>query len=417
MKIQAPKGTKDIYFEDAKKWQYIETTAQTIFELANFQEIRTPIFEYTELFDRGVGESTDIVNKEMYSFIKEERNYSLRPENTAGVVRAYIQGGLHKLATPQKLWYKGPMFRYERPQSGRQRQFHQLGIEVFGIANSTADAEVILVALRFLKALKLTDLTLHINNIGCPQCRQDYKDKIKQSLANKLGELCEDCSKRYNNNPLRLLDCKNEKCQDIYSTEPVKSIIDSEFICNTCQSNYTNLIDILEFANVNFKYNKKLVRGLDYYNGTVFEITSDSLGSQNAICGGGRYDGLVELLGGNPTPAVGWAMGMERIISLLSYSKQESLDVYIVTDQPKQAIVLADILRGCKFKLDINFSNTKFGNQLEKANKLNAKFAVIIGSEEVSNNYYTVKNLSSGDQYKYSISDTIACLLENIHQA
>lgn len=414
MKLQAAKGTKDIYLEEAKKWQQVEQIAQKIFELANFKEIRTPIFEYTELFARGVGEFTDIVNKEMYSFIKEERSYTLRPENTAGVVRAYIQEGMHKLPTPQKLWYKGPMFRYERPQSGRQRQFHQIGIEMFGISAASADAEVILIALNLLKSVGLSNYTLHLNNIGCPQCRQEYKDNIKESLKDKLEVLCEDCQKRYHNNPLRLLDCKNEKCQEIYSSEPANSVINSDFICKTCNDNYNELINILSASKVDYQFNKKLVRGLDYYNGPVFEITSENLGAQNAVCGGGRYDGLVEILGGPSTPAVGWALGVERLISLLSFEKKEGLDVYIVTDQPSEAILLADILRGNDFKVDYNFSNAKFPKQLDKANKLNAKFAIILGSDEVENNYFTVKNLTTGDQFKYGISDTIACLRENI---
>lgn len=413
MKLQAPKGTKDIYFEEANIWAYVEQIAQEIFELGNFKEIRTPTFEYTELFARGVGESTDIVNKEMYSFEKEKRSYTLRPENTAGVVRAYIQGGLFKRLSPQKLWYKGPMFRYERPQSGRQRQFHQIGMEMFGVACGAADAEVILIALKLFKKLKLTNLTLHLNNIGCPICRNDYKNEIKVSLKDKLDKLCEDCQRRYNVNPLRLLDCKIETCQDIFSQEPTASVINKDFICDTCKTNYQDLITILNGAKVDYVFNNKLVRGLDYYNGPVFEITSDQLGAQNTVCGGGRYDGLIELLGGPPTPGVGWALGMERLVSLLSLTPEETLDVYIVSDQQNEAVLLADLLRNSNIKTELSFSSSKFGKQLDKANKLNAKFAVILGEEELKNDYYTVKVLSTGDQYQYGISDTIACILEN----
>ncbi|MEW5820519.1 MAG: histidine--tRNA ligase [Cyanobacteriota bacterium] len=414
MKIQAPKGTKDIFFEETKAWQYIENIARELFEMANFHEIRTPVFEYTELFARGVGESTDIVNKEMYSFDKEKRSYTLRPENTAGVVRSYIQNGLFKTSSPQKLWYKGPMFRYERPQAGRQRQFHQIGIEMFGIDGGSADAEVILVAMRLFKKLKLTNLTLHLNNIGCPQCRNDYKETIKTSLKDEYNNLCEDCHRRYQVNPLRLLDCKSEKCQEIFSKEPTFSVINKDFICDICKNNYNDLLEILKDAGVETKFNNKLVRGLDYYNGPVFEITSENLGAQNAVCGGGRYDGLVELLGGPSTPGVGWALGMERLISLINFEEQNYLDVFIVSDHLKESLLLADLLRGNKVKVDMAFSKAKFGKQLDKANKLNAKFAIILGDDEIEQGFYTIKNLSTGDQFRYNeISDTIACILTN----
>ena len=378
-----------------------------------FKEIRTPIFEYTELFKRGVGESTDIVNKEMYTFNKGDRSYTLRPENTAGVVRAFIQQGMSRRPAPQKLWYKGPMFRYERPQGGRRRQFHQIGIEMFGVENASADAEVILVAMRLLKKLKLSNLTLHLNNIGCPECRNAYKDEIKNSLKDKLQKLCEDCQRRYETNPLRLLDCKVETCQSIFSEEPTNSVVNKDFICEKCKTNYDELIKILQDAQIKFVFNNKLVRGLDYYNGPVFEITSDNLGAQNAVCGGGRYDGLVQLLGGTPTHATGWALGVERLVSLLSLKIQDSIDVFIVSDQLRQATILADTLRNSGLKVDMAFSTQKFAKQLDKANKLNAQFAIMLGSEEVEKDFYTIKNLSTGDQYQYDISDTIACIMAN----
>lgn len=413
MSLQAPKGTDDNFLENTNVWQYVEKLASEIFELSNFKEIRTPIFEYTEVFARGVGESTDIVNKEMYTFEKGNRSYTLRPENTAGVVRAYIQNGLFKRPSPQKLWYNGPMFRYERPQGGRRRQFHQIGMEMFGVAGASADAEVILTAMKLFKKLKLSNLTLHLNNIGCPSCRNEYKENIKKSLDGKLDKLCEDCHRRYNTNPLRLLDCKNDTCQAIYSEEPTNSVINSDFICDVCKRNYEDLIVILKEAKIAYEFNKKLVRGLDYYNGPVFEITSDNLGAQNAICGGGRYDGLVKLLGGPDTPAVGWALGMERLTSLLEYEYEEKIDAFIVTDNHNKAVVLADILRNSNLKVEMAFNGSKFKKHLDKANKFNAKFAIIIGSDEVENNYYTVKNLKTGDQFQYDISDMIACLITN----
>lgn len=413
MKFQTPKGTKDIYYEEARLWQFVERVAQETCELANFKEIRTPVFEYTELFARGVGETTDIVNKEMYTFVQQDRSFTLRPENTAGVVRAYIQGGLFKRPSPQKLWYKGPMFRYERPQSGRYRQFHQIGMEMFGISDASADAEVILVALKLFKNLNLKNLSLNLNNIGCPECRQKYKDEIKESLKGKLDRLCGDCKNRYNTNPLRLLDCKIESCQEIYSQEPTNSVINKDFICEKCSTNFELLKEILTMAKVDYKMNKKLVRGLDYYNGPVFEILAEGLGAQNAICGGGRYDGLVELLGGPSTYAVGWALGVERIVSLLSAQEEEKLDVYVVSDSKKEALILADILRNSNLKVEIDFSTSKIKKQLYKANNFNAKFAVIIREEERNNNSYTVKNLKTGDQFTYDISDTISCLINN----
>lgn len=413
MKLQAPKGTDDNYLENTEVWHYVEKIASDIFNLSNFKEIRTPIFEYTEVFARGVGESTDIVNKEMYTFEKGERSYTLRPENTAGVVRAYIQNGLFKRPSPQKLWYCGPMFRYERPQGGRRRQFHQIGMEMFGVAGASADAEVILTAMKLFKKLKLSNLTLHLNNIGCPSCRNEYKENIKRSLDGKLDKLCEDCHRRYNTNPLRLLDCKNEACQAIYSEEPTNRVINSEFICDQCKTNYEDLIEILKEAKIEYKFNKKLVRGLDYYNGPVFEITSDNLGAQNAICGGGRYDGLVSLLGGPDTPAVGWALGMERLTSLMQYDHEDKVDAFIVTDNHNKAVVLADILRNSNLKVEMGFSGSNFRKQLDKANKFNAKYAIIMGSEEIEKNFYTVKNLKTGDQFQYDISDMIACLITN----
>jgi histidyl-tRNA synthetase len=413
MKIQAPKGTKDISFEETRIWQYVEQVAATTFELANFEEIRTPAFEYTEVFARGVGDTTDIVNKEMYTFEKGDRSYTLRPENTAGVVRAFINGGFHKRPSPQKLWYKGPMFRYERPQSGRQRQFHQIGIELFGVEGAAGDAEVILIAMQFFKNLKLPNLKLYLNNIGCPACRQDYKDKIKDSLINRFADLCEDCQTRYHKNPLRLLDCKSQSCQEIFSEEPVSSVINNEFICESCNKHYKDLLYILDKTKIAYEFNKKLVRGLDYYNGPVFEITSDKLGAQNTVCGGGRYDGLVSLLGGPKTPGVGWALGMERLISLLEHQPETFLDAYIVSDQMNEAIILANRLRESKIRVDLSFSSTKFGKQLDKANKMNAKFAVILGSEEVEKGYYTIKNLVTGDQYQYGLEGLIACLITN----
>ena len=294
--INVIKGTKDILPQDAEAWQRLEEKALEVFTKYGYKEIRTPIFEATELFARGVGDTTDIVNKEMYTFEKSDRSLTLRPENTAGVVRSFIENGMARLSAPVKLWYKGPMFRYERPQAGRQRQFHQVGVEMFGIKQPAADAEVILLAVNYLKSLGLNDLEVEINSLGCPTCREDYKAKIKEVLKPEFDNLCEDCQNRYEKNPLRLLDCKVESCKEIFAKPEIQKVIQSDFICEECAKHYSELKSYLDKMHVKYVENKLLVRGLDYYNRTVFEIKSNNLGSQNAVCGGGRYDSLVRNL-------------------------------------------------------------------------------------------------------------------------
>jgi len=410
MNLKTPKGTKDILPDETYIWQYVEEKAKNIFNNSNYQEIRTPIFEATELFTRGVGDSTDIVNKEMYTFIQKERSLTLRPENTAGVVRAFIEHGMHRLPTPVKLWYKGPMFRYERPQAGRQRQFHQLGVEVFGIENASADAEVINTAMFLLDELGLKNLSLEINNIGCPKCRNAYKEKIKEAVKPKLDQFCTDCHLRYEKNPLRMLDCKNENCGKLLANPEIEAVINNEFICDDCVKHFSELQEYLQALNIEYKINKRLVRGLDYYNRTVFEITSTNLGSQNAVCGGGRYDPLVEMLGGSPTPAVGWAFGMERVISLLTPPEIKPLDVFIVTNNTKKAFELAEKLRKEKISCDFDLANRKFQKQIEKASKI-AKFALILGEEEISSGVLTLKNLQTGNQEKSSFEEVLNKIL------
>ena len=343
--IKVQKGTKDILPQDIAIWHFMEEKALEVFTNYGAKEIRTPIFEATELFARGVGDTTDIVNKEMYTFEKSERSLTLRPENTAGVVRAFIENGMHRLSAPVKLWYKGPMFRYERPQAGRQRQFHQVGVEVFGIKQPTADAEVILMAVNYLKSLGLNDLSVELNSLGCPECREIFKAKLKEVLKPYLSHLCPDCQARYEKNPLRLLDCKVPECNEIYAKPEIQAVIQSDFICDECSEHFEDLKKYLNELNVNYSINKLLVRGLDYYNRTVFEIKSNNLGSQNAVCGGGRYDSLVKNLGGEDTPAVGFAMGMERLASLLGEKQENKLNGFIVSNNSLEAIKLAEELR------------------------------------------------------------------------
>jgi len=413
--IKAQKGTKDILPTEIKDWQNLEQTALDIFTKAGYQEIRTPIFEATELFARGVGDTTDIVNKEMYTFEKSERSLTLRPENTAGVVRAYIENGMHRMPTPVKLWYKGPMFRYERPQAGRQRQFHQIGAEIFGINEATADAEMILLAVNYLKALGLNDLEVELNSLGCPECREVYKSRIKEVLKDELENLCPDCQTRYEKNPLRLLDCKVESCQEIFKKPEVQKVITSDYICGDCTKHFDELKSYLESLNVNYIVNKLLVRGLDYYNRTVFEIKSNNLGSQNAVCGGGRYDSLVKNLGGEDTPAVGWAMGMERLNSLikalLPQKETEKIQAYVVSNSTIEALKLTEELRKNGISADFDMTNKKFVKQLEKASKL-AKFAVILGEDEIKNNTVSVKNLSTSKQETISRNSIIDIFLQ-----
>lgn len=399
--IKAQKGTKDILPSDIGQWQNLELKALEIFTRAGFKEIRTPIFEATELFARGVGDTTDIVNKEMYTFEKSERSLTLRPENTAGVVRAFIENGMHRLSAPVKLWYKGPMFRYERPQAGRQRQFHQVGAEMFGINESTADAEIILLAVNYLKALGLNDLDVEINSLGCAKCREGFSTAIRSVLKPNLENMCSDCQTRYEKNPLRILDCKVTDCHRILEKQEVQNVIVSDYICEDCQKHFNELKNYLDALDIKYKRNKLLVRGLDYYNRTVFEIKSNNLGSQNAVCGGGRYDSLVKNLGGEDTPAVGWAMGMERLNSLLEKIEPQNLKVYVVSNSTIEALKLVEELRAFGISCDFDMTNKKFGKQLEKAAKI-ADFAFILGEDEIKNNTISVKNLKTSEQQNLS---------------
>ncbi len=402
--INVIKGTHDILPQEIDKWHILEENALKIFTRYGYKEIRTPIFESTELFARGVGDTTDIVNKEMYTFEKSDKSLTLRPENTAGVVRSYIENGMARLSSPVKLWYKGPMFRYERPQKGRQRQFHQVGIEMFGIKEPTADAEVIFMAVNYLKSLGLNNLEVEINSLGCPKCREEFKNKLKTVLKWEFNNLCEDCQNRYEKNPLRLLDCKVESCKTIFEKPEIQKVIQSDFICEECAEHFVKLKSYLDKLGIKYTVNKLLVRGLDYYNRTVFEIKSNNLGSQNAVCGGGRYDSLVKNLGGEDTPAVGWAMGMERLNSLLPLPEPKKLDGYIVSNSPVNAFELAEELRDNGYNIEFDLSNKKFTKQLEKASKV-ANYAIILGEDEINAGNVSVKNLATGEQKTVSIQE------------
>lgn len=398
--IKAQRGTKDTIFEQMLLFDKIQKAGEDVFSASNYSKIQTPIFEATELFARGVGDSTDIVNKEMYTFsINGKESLTLRPENTAGVVRAYIEHGISRTPAPQKFWYFGPMFRYERPQAGRQRQFHQMGAEVFGSDSPYTDVEVIVSAIEILRKLGLDDLEVEINSLGCSKCRDNFKTSIKKVLEKYLPELCPDCNMRYVKNPLRMLDCKSPECQAIFEKEEVRNVILSDFICEECKEQFDIIKNELTNLGVKYSVNKLLVRGLDYYNRLVFEIKSNNLGSQNAVAGGGRYDGLVSMLGGPETPAVGFAMGVERLASLMEAPQKPLLDYFVVSKDTAAALKLANELRTLGMSADFDPYGRKFNKQLERASKC-AKFAIILGEDEIAQGFLTIKNLETGEQFR-----------------
>lgn len=407
-KLQRPKGTQDIFSQETASWQHVEQTFRSQMRLALYQEIRTPIFEYTELFKRGVGETTDIVNKEMYTFEKGERSLTLRPEGTAGVVRSFIEQSMGRWPKPVKLYYIGPMFRYERPQAGRQRQFHQIGLELFGLDTPEADAEAIMMAMQYFTALGLPNLALEINNIGLASCRERFKSGFLSLVEPHLASLCEDCQSRYHTNPLRMLDCKVPEDKAVYDLPEIKAFLETDFTSEECQTHFQKLTQILDALNIPYQRNYRLVRGLDYYTKTVFEITSTNLGAQNAVCGGGRYNNLVEQLGGPPTPAVGWALGMERLVSLLPSITLAQPDYYLVTDQAPEAFQLAKTLREKGLVIEINLSGKGFGKQFEAASKSNAPHVLVLGESEVKNKEITIKTLSDGSQKTIPLADFLS---------
>lgn len=408
--IQAPKGTKDILPDRVNCWQWVESTARDLFHRAAFREIRTPIFEQTQLFERGIGEATDVVGKEMYTFLdKGDRSMTLRPEGTAGVVRAFLENGLQAQGI-QRLWYTGPMFRYENPQKGRQRQFHQIGVEALGTQDPRSDAEVIALAWDLLQALGLKDLRMDLNSVGDGADRQRYREALVTYLTPYKADLDPDSQDRLDRNPLRILDSKNPKTQDILQNAP--SILDhlgpnSRQFFDRVQQSLTDL-------GITYRLNPCLVRGLDYYTHTAFEIQSDDLGAQATVCGGGRYDGLVAELGGAVTPAVGWALGMERLVLLLQQLQtlpQANLDFYLVsrgeTAEP-QALQLAQKLRHQGFAVELDVSGSAFGKQFKRADRSGAIACLVLGDGEAEAGTVNLKWLKSGVQETLSQSDLLA---------
>ena len=399
--IQASRGTRDILPDEVSDWQRVEAIAREILVRAAYQEIRTPIFEQTALFERGVGEATDVVNKEMYTFKdRGDRSLTIRPEGTAGVARSYIEHNLHAQGGVQRLWYVGAMFRYERPQAGRQRQCHQLGVEVLGSADVRADAEAIALATEILQTLGLKDLRLDLNSIGDGHDRQTYREALVNYLTPFKEELDADSQDRLVRNPLRILDSKDPRTQTILDQAP--SILD--YLSSDSQRRFDRVQQLLSDLGIACNINSRLVRGLDYYTHTVFEIQSDDLGAQATVCAGGRYDGLVSELGGPETPAIGWAMGLERLILLLQQiqpTNSSIVDFYIVSRGEKaesQALILAQSLRRSGFTVELDLSGSAFGKQFKRADRSGAIACLILGDSEAETKTVQLKWLKSGEQ-------------------
>jgi histidyl-tRNA synthetase len=410
--IQALRGTRDILPEEVGFWQQVEAIARQILSRAAYQEIRPPIFERTELFERGIGEATDVVGKEMYTFndrATPPRSVTLRPEGTAGVVRAYIQNNLYASGGVQRLWYTGPMFRYENPQAGRQRQFHQLGVEVIGSHSPRADAEVIAIATDILQTLGLKNLRLDLNSVGNLEDRHQYREALVAYLTPYKDELDQDSQERLTRNPMRILDSKDKRTQEIAQDAP--SILD--YLGTDSKRHFEQVQQLLNDLEISYQINSRLVRGLDYYTHTAFEVISDDLGAQATVCGGGRYDGLVKELGGTETPAVGWAIGLERLILLLSQLQQPPrsiLDFYLVSrgdGAEAQALKLAQHLRHRGFAIELDLSGSAFNKQFKRADRSGAVACLVLGDTEAENGTVNLKWLKSGEQQTIAQADLL----------
>ncbi|MBD0334831.1 MAG: histidine--tRNA ligase [Cyanobacteria bacterium Co-bin13] len=402
---------QDVKVADISTWQRVEAAAREIFHRAAYREIRTPIFEQTALFERGIGEATDVVGKEMYTFKdRSDRSLTLRPEGTAGVVRAFIQQSLYAQGGVQRLWYTGPMFRYERPQKGRQRQFHQVGVEVLGSRDPRADVEVLALATDLLQTLGLRNLTFYLNSVGNPEDRARYREALVAYLTPYKDQLDPDSQDRLSRNPLRILDSKDEKTQAIAEDAP--SILD--YLGDDSRRHFDSVQQQLTDLGIAFELNPRLVRGLDYYTHTAFEIQSSDLGAQATVCGGGRYDGLVKELGGPDTPAVGWAIGLERLTLLLETlhpATAPKVDLYVVSRGEKaesNGLLLAQKLRGAGFAVELDLSAAAFGKQFKRADRSGAAACLILGDAEAENGTVQLKWLQSGEQSELAQADLLA---------
>lgn len=417
MLTNAPRGTKDILPDTVGQWTYVEEKIRDLCARYGYKEIRTPMFEHTELFHRGIGEGTDVVDKEMYTFTdRGDRSITLRPENTASAVRAYLQNKLYGDSSLVKLFYIGSMFRYDRPQAGRMREFHQFGVEALGESNPAVDAEIIMLAMDLLGGLGLKDLKLSLNSVGCPKCRPVYRKVLQDFFRDKLEDLCDDCKDRFERSPLRILDCKADADKPYMADAP--KITDC--LCEECQDHFHKVQHFLTEAGVEFELDARLVRGLDYYTKTAFEIKYPPLGAQSAVAGGGRYDGLIEEIGGNPTPAVGFATGLERV--LLALEKQNLLpemdtqtDAFVVAlgeEAQGAAFKLLTKLRQAGLKAGMDYAGRSMKAQMKQANKANARFALIIGEDEVKEACVQLKDMEKSEQQKVSFDNIVDVLSE-----
>lgn len=405
---KAIKGTKDVLPSESYKNQYIEATCLGVAENFGYKEMRTPVFEHTELFQRGVGDTTDVVQKEMYTFDdKGGRSITLRPEGTAGAARAFLENGLSNEALPQKICYLISCYRYEKPQAGRLREFHQFGIECFGATSPLADAEMISLAKQIFDELGVKDLHLELNSIGCPECRAEYHKALKEYFSQYKDKLCDTCNDRLERNPMRILDCKSPVCSEIAKGAPV--VLD--YLCDECREHFEKVKSYLDAANIEYIVNPQIVRGLDYYTKTVFEFVSDAIGSQGTVCGGGRYDGLLEELGGQHTPSLGFAMGLERLQLVMeaqgcNFPEPSRPDLFIVAMGEKatlKAVEIAKDMRDEGFSVVYDLNGRSLRAQMKYADKLGAKFNVVIGDNEVENKIVSLKDMATGESSEINL--------------
>lgn len=410
---KAVKGTKDVLPGEVYKNQYIESTALDVAGRFGFKEIRTPVFEHTELFQRGVGDTTDVVQKEMYTFDdKGGRSITLRPEGTAGAARSFLENGLCNETLPQKVCYLTSCYRYEKPQAGRLREFHQFGVECFGAQSPLADAEIISLANTFFKELGVKDLTLEINSIGCPTCRAEYHKALREYFSARKDELCDTCRDRLERNPMRILDCKSPVCSEIAKGAPV--VLD--YLCDECKEHFEKVKSYLNALGIEFTVNPKIVRGLDYYTKTVFEFVSNSIGAQGTVCGGGRYDGLIEELGGQKTPSLGFGLGIERLMLLMEaqgceFPQEAKPDLFIAALGEKaqlKAIEIANDMREEGFTCLYDVNGRGLRAQMKYANKLGAKYTIVLGDDEVQSGIAKLKNMESGEETEIALQTFVS---------
>ena len=417
MLTQAPRGTRDLLPTESYRWQYIEARMREAAALAGYREVRTPVFEHTELFARGVGDTTDIVQKEMYTFQdKGKRSVTLKPEGTAGAARCFLESNLYADALPCKMYYlNAPIFRYEAPQSGRLREHHQFGLECFGAQDATADAELILLAYRLLSGLGIQNLSVNINSIGCPKCRPKYHEALKTFLSGKIDRLCEDCRTRFDRNPLRVLDCKKASCQEQVKDAP--SMID--MLCDDCRAHFEELQSCLTAGGIPYQINPRIVRGLDYYTRTVFELITSTPDGNLTVCGGGRYDHLVEQLGGPDLPAVGFGMGLERVLMLMDAEgiqipEPAHYDVFVtyMGEHRLKAFELVESLRAEGWRADMDHCSRSLKAQFKYANKTGAPFSATIGDDEAKNGTVILKNMVTREERTVPVREAGKTLAE-----